>query len=121
RLRYDQFMAFGWKRLIPIALVWIIAVATIRTVSLEDGIDRRYLLIGIGVLAVLFLLLFFFGEEREDADEGPVAAAPTPGGFPVPAMPPGGAVRGAAAPLTFDTPISSPAPAGAGKEAHADG
>ena len=30
RLRYDQFMAFGWKRLIPISLVWIIAVATIR-------------------------------------------------------------------------------------------
>ena len=30
RLRYDQFMAFGWKRLIPFSLVWIIAVATIR-------------------------------------------------------------------------------------------
>ncbi len=27
RLRYDQFMAFGWKRLIPISLVWIVAVA----------------------------------------------------------------------------------------------
>ena len=49
RLRYDQFMAFGWKRLIPISLVWIVAVATIRTVSLEGGIDRQYLLIGIGV------------------------------------------------------------------------
>ena len=24
RLRYDQFMAFGWKRLIPVSLVWII-------------------------------------------------------------------------------------------------
>ena len=35
RLRYDQFMAFGWKVLIPISLVWIIAVASIRTVSLE--------------------------------------------------------------------------------------
>ena len=27
RLRYDQFMHFGWKRLIPISLVWIVAVA----------------------------------------------------------------------------------------------
>ena len=27
RLRYDQFMAFGWKRLIPISLLWIVAVA----------------------------------------------------------------------------------------------
>ncbi|MCD4533485.1 NADH-quinone oxidoreductase subunit NuoH [Nocardioides sp. cx-169] len=121
RLRYDQFMAFGWKRLIPIALVWIIAVATIRTLSLDDGIDRQYLLIGIGVLAVLFLLLFLFGEDREEIDDTPVVAEPTPGGFPVPAMPAGGPVRGAAAPLTFDTPISSSADAGAGKEAHADG
>ena len=29
RLRYDQFMAFGWKVLIPINLVWIIAVTSI--------------------------------------------------------------------------------------------
>jgi NADH-quinone oxidoreductase subunit H len=121
RLRYDQFMAFGWKRLIPIALVWIIAVATIRTVSLNDGLDRRYLLIGIGVLAVLFLLMFLFGEESEDKDAPPAVAEATPGGFPIPSMPSGGPVRGAAAPLTFDTPISSPATAGAGKEAHADG
>src|SRR5687768_3948990 len=34
RLRYDQFMKFGWKRLIPVALVWIVAVATIRAISL---------------------------------------------------------------------------------------
>jgi len=30
RLRYDQFMAFGWKVLIPINLVWILAVTAIR-------------------------------------------------------------------------------------------
>ena len=27
RLRYDQFMAFGWKVLIPVSLVWIVIVA----------------------------------------------------------------------------------------------
>ena len=27
RMRYDQLMAFGWKRLIPVSLVWIILVA----------------------------------------------------------------------------------------------
>jgi len=99
RLRYDQFMAFGWKRLIPIALVWIVAVATIRSISLEGGIDRQWLLIGIGILAVIFLVLFFIGES-EDEPEG-VEAGPTPGGFPVPPMPEGGPVRGAAQTLTF--------------------
>jgi len=112
RLRYDQFMAFGWKRLIPISLVWILAVGTIRSISLEGQIDRRYLLIGIGVLAVLFLAMFFFGEDAEQAAE---RAAGTPatdepvlaGGFPVPALPSGGPVRGAAAPLVFGRPESS--------------
>src|SRR3954462_14931187 len=66
RLRYDQFMAFGWKRLIPIALVWIVAVATIRAISLDGGLDRRYLLIGVGILAELFLALFFVGESEQD-------------------------------------------------------
>src|SRR5246500_4113932 len=30
RLRYDQFMALGWKILIPVALVWVMIVATVR-------------------------------------------------------------------------------------------
>jgi NADH-quinone oxidoreductase subunit H len=106
RLRYDQFMAFGWKRLIPISLVWIIAVATVRVMTLEGGIDRSYLLGAAGVLLVLFLVLFFVGDSRsadedeeQPADREPVDAFA--GGFPVPPMPAGGAVRGAAAPLTF--------------------
>ena len=27
RMRYDQLMSFGWKRLIPVSLIWIILVA----------------------------------------------------------------------------------------------
>ncbi len=109
RLRYDQFMAFGWKRLIPIALVWIVAVATIRAFSLNGGVPRSGLLIGIGILAVIFLGLFFVPEsdKHEPASlepaEEPDAHA---GGFPVPPMPAGGAVRGAAATLTFDTAVT---------------
>jgi NADH-quinone oxidoreductase subunit H len=113
RLRYDQFMAFGWKRLIPISLLWIVAVATIRSTSQEGGIDRQYLLIGIGILAVLFLVLFFVGGESEEPESAAPVAEPTPGGFPVPPMPAGGAVRGAAQPLTFE----ARSPTVAGKEA----
>lgn len=114
RLRYDQFMAFGWKRLIPLSLVWIIAVATIRAISLEGGLDRQWLLIGIGAVLVVMLLLFFFTDDgSDDADAAETkAASPSTGGFPVPPMPAGGAVRGAAAPLTFTSSSTVP-----GKEA----
>ncbi|MQW74501.1 NADH-quinone oxidoreductase subunit NuoH [Nocardioides sp. dk4132] len=108
RLRYDQFMAFGWKRLIPAALVWTIAVATVR--ALEDRIDLRWAAIGAGVLLVISLALFFFGEdEEEETGPAPVAAPPRAGAFPVPPMPSGGAVRGAAVPLTFDQRSTVPA------------
>jgi NADH-quinone oxidoreductase subunit H len=104
RLRYDQFMAFGWKYLIPISLAWIVAVATVRSVLLEGGIDRQYFLIGVGVLAALFLVLMFFGSEEDGQGEADEAAAdPFAGGYPVPPMPSGGAVRGNAQPLTFDS------------------
>ena len=93
RLRYDQFMAFGWKRLIPISLVWIVAVAAIRAVSLDGGIDRSYLLGAIGIVAVLFLVLFFVGERENETDEDQPADGEErafdafAGGYPVPPMP----------------------------------
>ena len=89
RLRYDQFMAFGWKRLIPIALAWIIAVATVRAITLDGGLDRRYLLFGIGVFAVIMLAMFFLGgEESEPEPAGSDREFDAfAGGYPVPPMP----------------------------------
>jgi NADH-quinone oxidoreductase subunit H len=92
RLRYDQFMHFGWKRLIPLSLLWIIAVATIRAVNLEGGFDRTWLWAAIGVCVAAIVVLMFVDEKKKsDADaEAEAAAAPFDafaGGYPVPPMP----------------------------------
>ena len=105
RMRYDQFMALGWKVLIPVALAWTVAVATIRVVALEGNINRTYLVAAIAVLLVLTVGLMFVGDSSKDTtDEAEASEEPHDafaGGFPVPPMPAGGAVRGAAAPLSF--------------------
>ncbi len=114
RMRYDQFMEFGWKRLIPIALAWIVAVAGIRVITLEGGIDRSYLLAAIGVIAVLLLVLFFVGGDDDEADAD-AAAQPDAdtefdafaGGYPVPPLPgqvPSGAGAGMGTQTTTVTP-----------------
>ncbi|MEU2347248.1 NADH-quinone oxidoreductase subunit NuoH [Modestobacter sp. NPDC049651] len=56
RLRYDQFMRFGWKVLVPTALVWILVVATIRTVAREAGADVGAVSVYVGVPVALLLL-----------------------------------------------------------------
>ncbi|WP_292604724.1 NADH-quinone oxidoreductase subunit NuoH [Nocardioides sp. REDSEA-S30_B4] len=113
RLRYDQFMAFGWKVLIPVALAWTVLVAIMRYVSNTYDIGVQQVLLFGGAAIVVVLALGFFGsEEDEEEDETPPAPE---GGYPVPPMPAGGAVRGAAAPLEF--PRSTTVPAGAGEEA----
>jgi len=88
RLRYDQFMHFGWKWLIPGSIVWIVAVAAIRVVDLRGGFDQR-LLIGVGAVVLLLALASFLIPERaeptEAADTEPFDAFA--GGYPVPPMP----------------------------------
>jgi NADH-quinone oxidoreductase subunit H len=93
RLRYDQFMRFGWRRLIPIAIVWIMIVATFRTVfDVVD--DRTPWFIGAGVvLGVIFLILLIdpggrARREREDAAEREkLASAPSLDAIPWPPVP----------------------------------
>jgi NADH-quinone oxidoreductase subunit H len=94
RLRYDQFMRFGWKYLIPASLVWIVFVAAIRLVGLEGGLNRTTTLIALVVIGVLFVLLFFVGgrDDTEEttgqrpAEEEDEVFDAFAGGYPVPPM-----------------------------------
>jgi NADH-quinone oxidoreductase subunit H len=89
RLRYDQFMKFGWKVLIPLSLVWTLAVGVIRTISLEGSINRGWLIgIAAGAL-VVFLVLGFLGDsgpEEGEVPEEPHEFDAFAGGYPVPPM-----------------------------------
>ncbi|MGH3470505.1 MAG: NADH-quinone oxidoreductase subunit NuoH [Nocardioidaceae bacterium] len=97
RLRYDQFMRLGWKVLIPVALVWIMAVGVIRAISLEGQVSRGWLIVAAVVALVIFLGLGFLGgEDRKDetGDEATQELDAYSGGYPVPPMPEQEDIRG---------------------------
>jgi NADH-quinone oxidoreductase subunit H len=62
RLRYDQFMQFGWKVLIPVSIVWILVVATLRLLSLQSA--PRIYVIGFASVVVLLVMLVNIGFEN---------------------------------------------------------
>jgi NADH-quinone oxidoreductase subunit H len=106
RLRYDQFMSFGWKVLIPVSLVWIMLVATFRTARQQGALDGLFdgpaIPIATGVVLAACLVLAFWPSKAVEPVTVTSPPAPVrPGSFPVPTLPEGGAVRGAAAPLVF--------------------
>jgi NADH-quinone oxidoreductase subunit H len=84
RLRYDQFMALGWKRLIPVSLLWILVVAVLR----ETGVSGVFPnLIAAAVLLGVLLGLNALRRKRMQRDLPPPPPPPAAGGFPVPPLP----------------------------------
>jgi NADH-quinone oxidoreductase subunit H len=61
RFRYDQLMSLGWKLLLPLAIAYIIIIATLVLVLDNAGLQRgfTYGLILFAVNAVLLFILFF--------------------------------------------------------------
>ena len=90
RLRYDQFMRFGWRWLIPISLVWTLMIAILRMGQREGWFSGRGFWFGAAaVFAVLVGLAFFGGKEEPKAEAAEEPAGDFDafaGGYPVPPM-----------------------------------
>ena len=104
RVRYDQFMRFGWKFLIPVTLLWVVAVAFIRG-SQNGWFGTSFFtvvnwqiptatLVAVSVIAVAALAGSWIWDNKR-ADKLEAAAAmgrpteidPFAGGYPVPPLP----------------------------------
>ncbi|MEY3893677.1 MAG: hypothetical protein RIR78_455 [Actinomycetota bacterium] len=86
RLRYDQFMQFGWKVLIPVSLLWILIVATLRVISTSSqSRPLTFAFAGVVVLIVMGISTAFdSAKKKRDSVVYPEAAEPN---FAVPTLP----------------------------------
>jgi len=85
RLRYDQFMKFGWKVLIPASLVWIMVVASLRVIQ-QNGASRTVALaFALGIVVIVMGISTVFEKSKEEARKPlPQGEAPD---FPLPQLP----------------------------------
>ncbi|MET0188141.1 MAG: NADH-quinone oxidoreductase subunit NuoH [Pseudonocardia sediminis] len=68
RMRYDQFMRLGWKVLVPLSLVWIVAVFGIRTYVNTGGDNYTLLLLLIGFLVLVVIGVAFMLPDRKSVE-----------------------------------------------------
>ena len=87
RLRYDQFMKFGWKVLIPFSLAWILVVSTLRVMSQEQA-PRVIIIAFIFSIALIYVAVISLIDRQKVnlAKAAKVTNSDEPS-FPVPAIP----------------------------------
>ncbi|MDT5186761.1 MAG: NADH-quinone oxidoreductase subunit [Mycobacterium sp.] len=87
RLRYDQFMALGWKVLIPVSLVWIMIVAITHSLRTHGYAAAATGSITVGIVVALILLFVLWRVLRARAIRNIPQPPVGEGGFPVPPLP----------------------------------
>ena len=86
RLRYDQFMQFGWKILIPVSIVWILVVATLRLMSLEGASRLTVVAFASFVVILVMVVNIAFDNAKKKKDSIVFNSATTPS-FSIPELP----------------------------------
>jgi NADH-quinone oxidoreductase subunit H len=90
RLRYDQFMRFGWKVLVPAGLVWILLIGTFNVLRSEGYGTRELLLyILVPIVVVGLVVSFLWPQGAEEPEQEPAAVRGGRGDgqvFPTPPM-----------------------------------
>ena len=86
RLRYDQFMKYGWKVLIPVSLIWILIVASLRVLQQQGAPRAAILAFAAGVVIIVMAIssLVERNKEKVRSTDLPEGEAPN---FPVPSLP----------------------------------
>jgi NADH-quinone oxidoreductase subunit H len=88
RLRYDQFMKFGWKVLIPVNIAWILIVATLRLMTQEGA--SQFMLAGFIATVVIMVMIatsiYESSKAKAEAAAREIPDMPEPS-FPVPELP----------------------------------
>ena len=85
RLRYDQFMKFGWKVLIPVSLIWILIVATLRVLQ-QEGASRVAIISFAAGIVILVMAASSLMERNKQKVRAPKAEGEAPD-FPIPSLP----------------------------------
>jgi NADH-quinone oxidoreductase subunit H len=88
RLRYDQFMQFGWKVLIPASILWILVVATLRVLSLENA--STAIVVAFASIVIFFILVInvsFENVKKKKESEVPEGDNKDAPNFAVPSLP----------------------------------